>query len=142
VLYTKRWNSHSHGQTADHKMKHEGEVGVFGAVRRTVCYRWNYSIIVLLVQVQLLYYCSTGTSASVAYLGAVISWSTDNTEAKLQIKQFTSSSYTTRTVAQFRCPGRVNTKAAPDRNYKFYKSIIELTFIRLDNLKFVASARK
>ena len=104
-------------------MKPEREVGVSGAVRRTACYRWNYS------------YCSTGTSASVAYLGAIISWSTDNTEATLQIKQLTLSSYTTQTVAQFWRPGRVNTMAAPNRNYKFYKSTIEFPFIRLDNLK-------
>jgi hypothetical protein len=95
-----------------------------------------------LLWVELLYYYSTGTSASVAYLEAIISWSTDNTEAKVRIKQLTSCSYTTRTVAQFWCPGRVNTMATPDRNCKFYKSVIEFPFIRLDNLKFVASARK
>jgi hypothetical protein len=53
VLYTKRWNSDSHGQTAGHEIKPEGEVGVYGAVRRTVCYRWNYSTTVLLVKVHL-----------------------------------------------------------------------------------------
>jgi hypothetical protein len=45
-------------------------------------------------------------------------------------------------MAQFWRQGRVNTMAAPDRNYKFYKSIIVFPFIRLDKLKFVASVKK
>jgi hypothetical protein len=32
--------------------------------------------------------------------------------------------------------------AAPDRNYKFYKSIIEFPFIRLDNLKICCISEK
>jgi hypothetical protein len=39
-------------------------------------------------------------------------------------------------------PKRVNTMATPNRNYKFYKPITEFPFIRLDKLKFVASAKK